>query len=82
MVHNGISGPIEVKGETWNSVMPGHGLMPQFKGEGLSQVLSYIRTAWGNKSGPVSQPEIQKTVDAHKSRTVPWTVEELEELDY
>lgn len=80
IVNHGISGPIEVKGEAWNSVMPGHGPMPQFQGEGLSQVLSYIRMAWGNKADIVSDKEIRKTLNAHKDRVTPWTVKELDEL--
>lgn len=81
IVNHGISGPIDVKGVTWNSVMPGHGPMPQFQGEGLSQVLSYIRTTWGNKADIVSDKEIRKTLDANKDRSMPWTVEELEKLN-
>lgn len=82
MVYHGISGPIEVKGETWNSVMPGHGVMPQFQDRGLQQVLSYIRTAWGNKSGPVHPDEILEVIEANKDRVMPWTVEELEKKGY
>jgi len=82
MVYHGISGPIEVKGETWNSVMPGHGVMPQFQGKGLQQVLSYIRTAWGNKSGTVHPDEIQAVIDANQDRVMPWTVEELKKKGY
>ncbi len=81
MIHHGISGPIEVKGEAWNSVMPGHGVMPQFEGDGLAQVMSYIRTAWGNKADLVSRSEIRGVIDAHTDRVLPWTVSELDELD-
>lgn len=80
MVFHGVSGPIKVKGQDWNSVMPGHGPMPQFQGEGLAQVMSYIRTAWGNKADIVSNKEIQPILDAQKDRVMPWTVEELQKL--
>jgi len=82
IVMHGISGPITVKGQKWNSVMPGHGMMPQFKGEGLAQTLNYIRTAWGNKSGWFSGKEIEPILERHKSRAVPWTVAELEKLEF
>ena len=82
IVQHGISGPIDVKGVAWNSVMPGHGPMPQFQGEGLPQVLSYIRTAWGNKADIVSAKEIRETLDANKDRSMPWTVEELGKLKF
>ena len=62
--------------------MPGHGPMPQFQGEGLPQVLSYIRTAWGNKADIVSAKEIRETLDANKDRSMPWTVEELGKLKF
>lgn len=79
-VNHGISGPIDVKGVAWNSVMPGHGPMPQFQGKGLPQVLSYIRTASGNKTDIVSDKEIRKTLDTNKDHSMPWTVEELNAL--
>ncbi|OUW17615.1 MAG: hypothetical protein CBD18_04140 [Opitutales bacterium TMED158] len=82
MVHHGVSGPIEVAGEAWNSVMPGHGPMPQFQDEGLAQVLSYIRTAWGNKADIVADKEIRPAVEGQKKRFMPWTVDELEKLGY
>ncbi len=82
MVAHGISGPIEVKGDQWDSVMPGHGLMPQFQGEGLPQVLSYIRTAWGNKADIVSEKDVQKILVANKERVMPWTVEELSNMQF
>ena len=80
MVFHGVSGPIKVKGEDWNSVMPGHGPMPQFQGEGLAQTLSYIRTAWGNKADIVSDKEIRPILEKQKDRVMPWTVSELEKL--
>lgn len=82
MVFHGVSGPIDVKGEAWNSVMPGHGVMPQFKGDGLPQVMSYIRTAWGNKADIVSSKEIQQTLEEHADRIMPWTVEDLSKAGF
>ena len=51
----GLNGPIQVKGQDWNlSMAPmGAGLSDA----DLAAVLSYIRTSWGNQSGPVSEDD-------------------------
>jgi mono/diheme cytochrome c family protein len=53
----GLNGPIKVAGQDWNlSMAPmGAGLSDA----DLAAVLTYIRTAWGNKSGPVSEADMQ-----------------------
>lgn len=78
IVSQGLHGPIEVKGETWNGVMPPHGALPDFQGQGLADVLSYLRSAWSNASGPVTKAQLQSTLEAHATRAAPWTAEELE----
>jgi cytochrome c6 len=44
------------------TVLNGRGGMPAFKGDlddaTLSSILSYVRTAWGNKGGPVEPADI------------------------
>ena len=51
----GLNGPIQVCGHEWNLAMApmGAGLSDA----DLAAVLTYIRTAWGNKSGAVSEAE-------------------------
>ncbi len=80
IVTHGISGPIDVKGTQWNSVMPAHGLLSPLQGEGTAQVLSYIRSAWGNKADIVSKDEIQPVLDSNKTRAMPWTAKELDTI--
>ncbi|MEM9157545.1 MAG: c-type cytochrome [Verrucomicrobiota bacterium] len=82
IVAHGIAGEIEVNGQEWNLVMPGHGHLPQLQGDGLADVLSYIRTAWANQADPVSKKDIRDILEAQKDRALPWTVTELEKLNF
>ncbi len=53
----GLNGPIQVAGHDWNLAMApmGAGLSDA----DLAAVLTYIRTAWGNKSNPVSEVDVK-----------------------
>jgi mono/diheme cytochrome c family protein len=53
----GLNGPIQVAGHDWNLAMApmGAGLSDA----DLAAVLTYIRTAWGNKSSPVSEADVK-----------------------
>jgi mono/diheme cytochrome c family protein len=53
----GLNGPIQVAGHDWNLAMApmGAGLSDA----DLAAVLTYIRSAWGNKSAPVTEAEIK-----------------------
>ena len=52
IIAKGLTGPIKVKGQTWN------GNMPAWKGtltdQQLADVATYIRSAWGNKAAPLT----------------------------
>ena len=74
VVLNGLYGPVEVNGHTWNLSMPAFGF---YDDEQLASVLSYVRRAWGNAAAPVEpalMAEVRKDVDG---RTLPWRAEEL-----
>ena len=53
----GLNGPIQVAGHDWNlSMAPmGAGLSDA----DLAAVLTYIRSAWGNKSAPISEADVK-----------------------
>jgi mono/diheme cytochrome c family protein len=71
---HGIQGPIEVRGSSFNQVMPA---WKHLKDEQIAAVASYIRGAFGNTAGPVA-PELVATVRrATAARTQPWSQEEL-----
>jgi len=75
IVLNGVTGPIEVAGETFNSMMPPWG--PTLKDADIAAVLTYVRSTWGNKGAPVTAATVASIRAATASRTTPWTAAEL-----
>lgn len=53
---NGLRGPIEVNGESYNSVMPSLGYLND---DDLATILTYVRRSFGNQAGPVSPEEVK-----------------------
>jgi mono/diheme cytochrome c family protein len=43
----------------------------------LAAVLTYVRSAWGNKAAPVTPATVAAIRAATASRTTPWTAAEL-----
>ena len=79
LVLQGIEGPIEVHGETWDDLMPGFAPDPRLPDTAVAALLTYIRRSWGNAADPVS-PELVTNVRQRTSdRVDPWTAPELEE---
>ena len=72
---HGVTGPIEVAGETFNGMMPPWG--PTLKDADIAAVLTYVRNTWGNKGTPVTAATVAKIRAATASRTTPWTAAEL-----
>lgn len=54
---NGMSGKIEVNGETYNSIMPPHSHLSDKQ---IADVLTYVRQSFGNNAGEVTVEEVQK----------------------
>ncbi len=52
----GLAGPIKVKGQSWNSAMPGLGSTSD---EDLASILTYIRLSWGNKGSPITAAQVK-----------------------
>ena len=48
----GLSGPIAVKGQTWNLAMPAMGAA--LSDDDLAAVLTYMRQSWGNKASEIT----------------------------
>jgi glucose/arabinose dehydrogenase len=57
VVLKGLEGPIEVKGQSYNNVMPQHGFL---KDEEISEVLTHIRSNFGNTADAVTTEEVSK----------------------
>src|SRR4029078_12047629 len=68
---HGVTGPIEVAGETFNSMMPPWGAT--LKAAAIAAVLTYVRSTWGNKGTPITAAKVASIRPATSSRTTPWT---------
>jgi mono/diheme cytochrome c family protein len=51
-----MTGAIQVKGQNYNDTMPAHASFLTDKE--ISEILTYVRRSFGNKSGPVSEKEV------------------------
>ena len=71
---HGLTGPIEVKGVLYNSLMPGNAAMSN---EDIATVLTYVRSNMGNTAGPVSADEVAKIRDAAGENPTPITAKDL-----
>ena len=73
--HNGMNGPVKVKGEQWNASMPAMGAA--LSDQDMADLLTYIRSAWSNKAGPVTVDDVKKIRGEIGDRSTPWTEAEL-----
>ncbi len=55
VVLNGLSGPVTVNGNEFNSVMPPMRHLPD---DDLANILTYVRNAWGNSSDAVAASDV------------------------
>jgi mono/diheme cytochrome c family protein len=75
IILHGLTGPIEVEGQTFSGLMPPWG--PLLSDEEIALVATYVRTSWGNKAAPVTKELVAAVRAATKSRATPLTVPEL-----
>jgi nitrite reductase (NO-forming) len=61
VVLNGLSGPVKVNGQDYNSVMPP---MSQLTDDEVANILTYVKSSWGNGGGQVSKEEVAKVRNA------------------
>lgn len=62
----GLEGPIEVKGQSYNNVMPQHDFL---KDEDIAEVLTFVRQSFGNSASAISVDEVKtvrKSIKAKK----------------
>jgi mono/diheme cytochrome c family protein len=78
LVLHGVQGPLEVKGATYNQVMPA---WKHLTDEQLAAVLSFVRGSWGNQAGGVSPALVAEVRAAEHGRTQPWTAAELRDAE-
>ena len=74
IVMHGLAGPTKVQGKDYGLVpMPPMGLDDQQ----LAEVLTFIRSAYGNQAPAVKVEQVKAVREATKGRTAPWTATEL-----
>jgi mono/diheme cytochrome c family protein len=78
---HGLQGPIEVKGNVYNGVMPafGQGSAYNWNDERISHVLTYIRAEWGNAASPITAEQVT-AIRTAEPRSAAWTAEALKAL--
>ena len=75
---NGMTGPITISGQPFTQQNPVP--MPPFAGlsdRQIADVLTFIRSEYGQKSPPVSPDEVKAIRSATTGRETPWTAKEL-----
>ena len=78
IVLHGLQGPIEVKGTSYNNVMPEWG--SKLSNEEIAAVLTHVRTSWGNNAGEITPDMVNEVRKGTADRTTPWTADELQQL--
>ena len=81
IILHGLQGEIEVKGETWNGVMPGHTLIPGFDDSTAAGLLTYLHRAWGHTGRAIDPGFVEEVRLLEKGRSTLWTSAELDEID-
>jgi mono/diheme cytochrome c family protein len=81
---HGVTGPMLVNGTRYEPPltlpdMPA--LRDALDNAQLAAVLSYIRQDWGHQASPVSSEAVAKARNALKERELPWTEEELLQVE-
>jgi mono/diheme cytochrome c family protein len=72
---NGLQGPVQVAGVTYNGAMPAW--KDVLKDEEIGAVLTYMRQWKPNAAGPIAAAEVAALRTAHGTRTEAWTAAEL-----
>jgi len=75
IVLNGLEGPVDVAGKTYNIAMPPQGAV--LSDEKIAAALTYVRKNFANGAGAVTPDEVKAVRAATAQRVTPWTAEEL-----
>jgi len=66
----GLEGPIEAGGQVYDSIMPNMGVT--LSDRDVAQVLTYVRSSFGNAAEPITEDEVAKVRASLGDRTKPW----------
>src|SRR5881275_688754 len=75
IVLHGLTGPVEVAGETYSGAMPPWGGV--LKDPEIAAVITYVRGAFGNHAAPVTAAKVASIRASTAARKTPWTAPEL-----
>jgi mono/diheme cytochrome c family protein len=64
IVLQGLTNGVEIDGDTYTNPMPPFGAT--LKDEDIADVLSYLRSHFGNRAGPISKPQVSRIRQALK----------------
>ncbi|HEX5399717.1 MAG TPA: cytochrome c [Verrucomicrobiae bacterium] len=76
----GLNGPIKVKGQEMSFPSGMLALGKSMSDADLAAVLTYIRSAWGNKAGEVTPDEVKSVRASVGTKSTPLTSEELKNI--
>lgn len=78
IVLHGFMGPFKLNGQPFNSPAP---MMPPqgaaLNDQQIADVLTFVRSSWGNTGGPVSPAEVAAIREAEKAHVAMWNEAEL-----
>ncbi len=78
IVLQGLHGPIDVLGKTYNLEMPPQGAA--IVDDQIAAILTYVRSSWGNKASAVTPALVKKIRAETTTRSEHWTASELLKL--
>ena len=76
IVLNGLQGPVQVAGNDYNSnaMVPWKEILNDQR---IADLLTYIRSEWGNKAPPVTPDQVKQVREQTVDRETQWTADEL-----
>jgi len=72
---HGMTGPVTVKGTTYNSMMPP---VAGLSDKDIADVVTYVNNSWGNAGPVVTEAEVAAIKKKYEGRKTPWTAAEYE----
>jgi mono/diheme cytochrome c family protein len=75
IVLDGVRGPMEVNGKTYDREMPGFGQV--LSDADVAALLSFVRREFGGPSEPITLEAVRQIRSANRTRTDYWNTQEL-----
>ncbi|MGJ8679895.1 PVC-type heme-binding CxxCH protein [Paraglaciecola sp.] len=79
---HGYSGPIKVRGKTYNNgmVMPGLGQNSHFSDAHIADIASYIRNAWDNSTSAIKSSKVSSVRHHTQQQSLPYTNKTVQKI--